>query len=72
MENNKTYLGDGVYCFSDGWHAAVLETERDTGMAQIFLGDAEMQNLFRFLERTCGVKITIEKVKDERQTEFTD
>lgn len=70
MNTQKTYLSDGVYAERDGFHVVVLTTQRGSGEHMIALDDDCIYAMFRFIERTCGVKITMDKVKDERQEEF--
>lgn len=41
------YIGDGVYASSDGWQIW-LSTQRETGVDQIALEPAAMQNLIEY------------------------
>ncbi len=63
----RAYLGDGVYARTDLGHVVVLSTQRDVGFRssedEIYLGEHEFALLLRFVERTYGCKITVEKTE---------
>lgn len=57
------YLGDGLYVKYDGMHYVLL-CERDNGINWVALEDGEvLPNFFKFIERTAGVRIRVERVK---------
>lgn len=52
------YLGDGLYATDDG-HMIRLRAPREDGDHWVGLEDEVVQSLFRFIERTRGVRITV-------------
>jgi len=58
----ETYLGDGLYASDDGF-MLTLRAPRENGDHWVGLEDEILHNLFKFLERSRGVKITVENEK---------
>jgi len=58
MENNKIYLGDGLYAHFDGYHI-ILTAPRENGEHYVGLEHSVFTNLLTMAERVWGVKITI-------------
>ncbi len=59
----KTYLGDGVYIYNDGWHV-VLETIRDNGMNTIFLEPDMITGLIAYAQQK-GFQFEVPQTDDE-------
>jgi hypothetical protein len=66
--NNKDYLGDGVYVDNDAYHI-ILSTTRDGREEIIFMEMEVFCALLRYAERTWGVNIsmTLEGKSDEEK-----
>ena len=71
MTPNRTYLGDGVYAWHDGFHYVVETSDGVSTTNQIFLEDYVIQGLFRLIEQTTGCKIKIERPKQEGEQHGT-
>lgn len=61
----KTYLGDGVYAYFDGFHI-VLETNRGSHIDQIYLEDSVINSLFKLVEKSFKCRIKVERAQDEQ------
>jgi hypothetical protein len=59
MGNESCYIGDGVYVFNEPDHV-VIYTDRENGRNIVYLDSELLDSLFRFIERTRGLKITVE------------
>lgn len=62
--SEKSYIGDGVYAHADGYHVAVLTTEREGRWETIALDDETFYGLLRFVERDRGIRIRVERDPD--------
>lgn len=56
----ETYLGDGLYASDDGW-MFWLRAPREDGDHRVALESEVLDEFFRFIEKSRGVKITVEK-----------
>lgn len=56
---NKTYLGDGLYAFNDGFQYG-LTTERYGRWETVYLDPEVLAAFFRYLEKCAGIKISTE------------
>ena len=54
-----TYLGDGAYAEDDGFQVRIFTDRGSQGVHEVYLGWSEFQVLFRYLEESRGVKITV-------------
>lgn len=54
------YIGDGLYASDDGF-MLTLRTERTNGEHWVGLEPEVLESLFRFVERTRGLRITVER-----------
>lgn len=65
MSNKKeAYLGDGLYASDNGFQLW-LRAPRMDGDHEVALEDDVLSEFFRFIEKSRGVKITIEKARGE-------
>lgn len=72
MRTDKTYLSDGVYVHSESesGYPVVLTTQRTSGEDAIYLEDVALRQLFHYIEKTCNVRISVERVQpDEKKNE---
>lgn len=60
----KTYLGDGVYASTDGFHI-ILSGDAHGQDNYVYLDSSALSALMEFIEHNHGVKITVEKRKEE-------
>lgn len=58
--SEKSYIGDGVYAHADGYHVAVLTTEREGRWETIALDHDTFYGLLSFVERSRRVRFAIE------------
>lgn len=73
QSQRETYLGDGLYASHDGY-MVFLRAPRENGDHFVGLEPEVLQSFMQFVERSKGVKITIErndtlyeKVKEGRE-----
>ncbi len=57
---NKKYLGDGAYIEDHGYEYRIF-CERSEGEHEVYLDGDAIDSLFRFLEKTRNIKITVSK-----------
>lgn len=60
MERKETYLGDGLYASDDGF-MFWLRAPRAGGDHEVALESEVLESFIRFIERSRGLKITIER-----------
>ena len=65
MTPNRTYLGDGVYAWHDGFHFVLETSDGISTTNQIFIEDYVLQGLFRLVEKVHGIKVTVTQPKTE-------
>jgi len=64
MTRKKIYLGDGLYAHFDGFQFW-LTAPREGGDHEVALDSQTLEAFLKFVEKSWGVKITVEKVKPE-------
>lgn len=64
----EEYLGDGLYAHDDGW-LFWLRAPRGDGNHLVALEDSTFDAFLRFVERSRGVKITVQYVGLEAKAE---
>jgi hypothetical protein len=63
--NQKRYLGDGLYGWSDGFHF-VLECERDGQTHRVYLENEVVESFFKLVADTLRVKIDVKAIEEEK------
>lgn len=64
MNANETYLGDGLYARDDGFQIW-LRAPRENGDHEVALEPSVLSEFMSFLERSRGVKISVQKAAAE-------
>lgn len=61
-EENKTYLGDGLYAFDEGFQIGLTA---GTGYKTqvVYLDDYVLEAFLQFVAQSRGLKITVDKVE---------
>lgn len=67
MNEDKTYLGDGVYASNDGFHI-ILKTD---GASPIYLDGEVITSLLRYIERIKNVTIKVTKKEEIKPGDYT-
>lgn len=57
------YLHDGVYIADDGFHLILATGSHDNPDNTVYLDGSCLEGLLKFLERSRGLKITVEKAE---------
>lgn len=63
MENNKEYLGDGLYAIYDGYSIELRANDLDNPTDKVYLNPEVLANFFNFVETLKKRRINYELYK---------